>query len=320
MTSLLDGLYKAKQDLLLLPYDLEISTTTITCCIDTKINVENIGLYFNDFDDVIIGKRYGNRVVNNLVNIKKFRSGKKKKRKEKKNFYNQVSLIFRSCTLMGIEPERLSPKENTKTVNIKLFINGSIQMTGCKHLDNIKKSLEILFNKLKMTKVILKKDLTLVEKPFVDDIERLDIKNVYKFCIQMINTNFNMQFQINRNKLYQLLISNNIEESPDPLVKANKEELKLLMKDISIDATFDPIIHACVNIKYHLKNKSKTISIFVFESGSITIAGSNTSEEVLEVYNFINKFILINYNNLLTKDITPRLIIEFIKKINFNDN
>ena len=66
-------------------------------------------------------------------------------------------------------------------------------------------------------------------------------------------------------------------------------------------------------------NKPKTISIFVFESGSITIAGSNSCSEILEAYNFINKFILTNYSLLLTKDITPNLIIEFIKKINFND-
>lgn len=86
MCDLLTGLYKSKIDLLNLPYDLEISTTTITCHLDIIFNVENIGLYFNDFDDIIIGKRYGNRIVNNLINIKKLKSDKKKKRKEKKIF------------------------------------------------------------------------------------------------------------------------------------------------------------------------------------------------------------------------------------------
>ncbi len=296
MTSLLEGIYAAKLDLLSIPPDLIISTTTVTMKVNVFFNVENIGLYFNDFDDILIGKRYGNRVVNNLINIKKMKSGKKKKRKEKKNFYNQVSLIFRTCTLMGIDPKKISTKEGLKTVNVKLFINGSIQMTGCKHLDNIKNSLEILFNKLKITKVILDRNMEYIEKPFVQDTSLLDIKNVNKFYIQMINTNFNIQFHINRSKLFQLLLNNNI------------------------DASFDPIIHACVNIKYYLNTiKPKTISIFVFESGSITIAGSNSCSEILEAYNFINKFILTNYSLLLTKDITPNLIIEFIKKINFND-
>ncbi len=293
MTDLLTGLYNAKQELLNLPYDLEISTTTITCHLDVVFNVENIGLYFNDFDNIIIGKRYGNRIVNNLINVKKLKVGKKKKRREKKNFYNQVSLIFRSATLMGLDPEKLSLKERFKTVNIKLFINGSIQMTGCKHLDNIKKSLEILFEKLKISKAVLNNNLKFEIKPFVDDITKLNINGVTNFKIVMINTNFNILFQINREKLHQLL------------------------KDNNFDVTFDPIIHACVNIKFHIPNTlNKTISIFVFESGSITIAGSNSCQQVLETYNFINKLILNNYNLLLSKPITPKLIVDLVKKMN----
>jgi TATA-box binding protein (TBP) (component of TFIID and TFIIIB) len=292
MTTLIEGIYKSKIELLNLPYDLPISTTTITCSIDLNFNVENIGLYFNDFDDIIIGKKYGNRIVNNLINVKKIKTGKKKKRREKKNFFNQVSLIFRSATLMGLDPNKMSIKERNKTVNVKLFINGSIQMTGCRYLDNIKKSLEILFEKFKIKKAILNDKMEYVEKPFVNNVEKLDIKNVKNFKIQMINVNFNILFQINRSKLFQLLLDN------------------------LVDVTFDPIIHACVNIKYHLKNNpTKSISIFVFESGSITIAGSNLSSEVLEAYNFINKFILSNYSKLLTKDITPHLIIKLVKSM-----
>jgi TATA-box binding protein (TBP) (component of TFIID and TFIIIB) len=291
MTDLQTGLYLSKLELLNLPYDLEISTATITCEIDAIFNVENIGLYFNDFDDIIIGKRYGNRIVNNLINIKKIKVGKKKKRKEKKNFFNQVSLIFRSATLMGIDPEKLTLKERFKTVNVKLFINGSIQMTGCKHLDNITKSLTILFEKLKATKAIITKDMKFEKKTFVDDIEKLKISRITNFKIRMINTNFNIMFQINREKLYRLLIEH------------------------GFDVMFDPIRHACVNIKYHIKSINKTISIFVFESGSITIAGSNSCSQVLETYNFINKFILSNYKLLLSKPITPQLIVQLIKNM-----
>jgi len=291
-STLIEGLSKAKNDQFILPYDLDISTSTITCTLDITFNVENIGLYFNDFDDVIIGKRYGNRIVNNIVSIKKLKTKKKKKRKEKKNFFNQVSLIFRSATLMGLDPNKLKEKERDKMVNVKLFINGSIQMTGCKYLDNIKKSLEILFEKLKTTKAILNDKMEFIEKPFVDDIKKLDINKVNLFNIEMINTNFNGLYQINRNKLFQLLL------------------------DKQIEVAFDPIIHASVNVKYRLKYlPSKAISIFVFESGSITIAGSNSYDEVLEAYEFIGKFIYENYTKLLTKLITPQIIVELVKKM-----
>jgi TATA-box binding protein (TBP) (component of TFIID and TFIIIB) len=290
--TLIKGIYNAKNDQYILPYDLEISTSTITCTLDVMFNVENIGLYFNDFDDILIGKRYGNRIVNNIVSIKKLQNSKKKKRKSKKNFFNQVSLIFRSATLMGLDPNKLSEKERNKMVNVKLFINGSIQMTGCKHLDNITKSLEILFEKLKITKAILNDKMDYVEKPFVDDIKKLDIKKVNVFNIEMINTNFNGLYQINRNKLFQLLL------------------------DKEIEVAFDPIIHASVNIKYRLKYMpSKAISIFVFESGSITIAGSNSYDEVLEAYEFIGRFIYENYKKLLTKVITPQIIIQLVQNM-----
>jgi hypothetical protein len=67
--SLIEGLNKAKNDQFIIPYDLDISTSTITCNLGIIFNVENIGLYFNDFDDIVIGKRYGNRIVNNIVSI-----------------------------------------------------------------------------------------------------------------------------------------------------------------------------------------------------------------------------------------------------------
>ena len=60
----------------------------------------------------------------------------------------------------------------------------------------------------------------------------MSMYNIYMFAIRMINTNFNIGFQINREKLYQLLIEN------------------------GFDVSFDPIVHACVNIKY-------TISIII---------------------------------------------------------
>jgi hypothetical protein len=119
----------------------------------------------------------------------------------------------------------------------------------------------------------------------------LDIKNIYLFEIRMINTNFNIGFQINRDKLYQLLI------------------------DKKYDVSFDPTIHACVNIKYIIPELSKNVSIFVFESGSITIAGSNSCEQILYTYNFINKFILSNYIKLVSKPITPNLLIQLIKNM-----
>jgi len=280
-----DSVLYSKLELNNLPYDLDITTTTITCHIDVIFNVENIGKNFDNFDEYIIGKKYGDRTINNLITVKKLRSEKNKKKKEKKNFYNQVSIIFCTFKLEGFDINNISKRDKFKTVNVKLFNNGSIQMTGCKNLDNVVKSIELLFGKFKEN-----------NEKFKYYEGELDIKNVDRFKIQMINTNFDMNFKINRSNLHNLLIENNY------------------------DSSYDPIIHPCVNIKYIPEiyknsnfNNPRVISIFVFESGSITIAGSNSIEQIIEAYNFINKIILNNYNNLYVKTITANTIIELLK-------
>lgn len=314
MSDLISGLDKAKLYAYNLPYDLPISTATITCKINVLFDVENIAYYFNDFDDILIGKKYGSRIINNSVNIKKIKTKKKKKRKVTKDFFNQVSLIFSTPMLMGLDIDKLSTKEKEKTINVKLFINGSIQMTGCKHLSNIIKCLEIIFEKIKKIKAIINENNEFEKKKFLKNVEDLDleninftynlseyegdpytrlkIQNIHAFDIHMINTNFNIGFQIKREVLRELLVSN------------------------GFDAELDPNVQACVNIKYNIPNLNKTVSIFVFESGSITIAGSDSCEQIQYTYNFINKFILTNYIKLLSRPITPQLLIELAKKIN----
>ena len=80
-TSLINtSLYNALQNFSNIPYDVNISAATITCQLPILINVENIGLYFNDFDSIIVGKKYGTRIINNLVNVKRMKSMKKKKK------------------------------------------------------------------------------------------------------------------------------------------------------------------------------------------------------------------------------------------------
>lgn len=315
MSELISGLERAKLDAYNLPYDLPISTATITCKIDVLFDVENIAYYFNDFDDILIDKKYGNRDGIKTINSNKKRKKKEKKKKNKKDFYNQVSLIFSTPKLMGLDINKLNTKDKEKTINVKLFINGSIQMTGCKHLNNITKCLEIVFEKLKKTKAIINNKFEFEKKKFLKRIEDLDlnninfkydldnykenpytylkISNVYMFDINMINSNFNTGFQIKRDILKELLISN------------------------GFDATLEPI-HACVNIKLNIPYRNKTISIFVFESGAITIAGSDTCEQILYTYNFINKFILTHYKKLLLKPVSNQLLIELARNINNN--
>lgn len=262
-----------------LPEDIAISTMTITCKIDTIFNVMNIGRYIDLKYDGIVSVRTGrcdDDASNRSLITKKVGSQKSKKRKA---FYNQVSI--------GIKT-----KKKNKIMNVKLFSNGSIQMTGCKSIDNIIDALTKIFLELKVVKATLDhKTNKIIEKPFVVSPDKLDIKNLYDIKICMINSNFSIGFNIDRDRLFDLLIED------------------------KIDCSYDPIIHACVNIKYEYQER--IISVFVFESGAIIITGARSCTQIIEAYTFINKYLLSNYkyinkNNALTNS----TILEFLESCN----
>ena len=211
-----------------LPEDLKISTITTTFTLETKFNTENIGKYIDLSNDRIVTVKYGRKDANHTRTlIKPKETKRKKKKKAKKIFFNQTSVIIKS--------------KNEKTINVKLFKNGSVQMTGCNNMENCTRALSILFEELKKGKAIVDPKTTnkIIEKPFVDDINKLGMENINNLKIVMINSNFNVGFRIDRDKLYGIMLKKNIE------------------------STFEPCVHACVNIKYMYKRVSK-ISIFVF--------------------------------------------------------
>jgi TATA-box binding protein (TBP) (component of TFIID and TFIIIB) len=247
-----------------LPSDICISTMTITCKLNTIFNVLNIGKYIDiNLDDIICVKHGHLEDTSSNRFIDKRRILQKNKKKTK-SFYNQVTLIIKTF--------------DNKTTNIKLFSNGSIQMTGCKHLNSIENVLSKLFHYLAKTKAIYDSDKKLfLDMPFVSNPEVLFLKNLYDFKICMINSNFNIDFNIDRDKLYEILL------------------------DQRFECTYDPIIHACVNIKY--PHPDKVISVFVFESGSIIITGARNGEQIIDAYNFINRYLLTNYYYIIKDDI-----------------
>jgi len=256
-----------KLKLNIIPKDVIISTMTIICKSKVIFNVKNIGYFLQLDNNNIFSVNYGSDIKSNrvLTYIKKKRNVKNKK--DKKNFYNQVSIVV------------FSDESKTKKINIKLFSNGSIQMTGCNDVVNSINALSKLFTQLKKVKAIYDPVTNkIIEKTFVENVENLEIDKIYNFKIAMINSNFNIGFNIDRDKLYDLITSKNTG-----------------------DCSYDPNNHACVNIKYDCD--TKTVSIFVFESGSIIITGANNGKHILDAYNYINKLLCNNYKQVYKSNI-----------------
>jgi TATA-box binding protein (TBP) (component of TFIID and TFIIIB) len=250
-----------------IPNNVTISTITVNCNLNTLMLLDNISNYMPiDLENIIAIKSGKYNILRCIDNQQdKFKSINKN---YKKNFYNQLTIIIKVS--------------EDKYINIKLFKNGSIQMTGCKSLIDINIAINKLINKLKLNISIDDNIIT-----FIDNIENI---KVISFKIDLINSNFGINYKINREQLYNILIKQNI------LCRISS-------------------IHACINIKYKIiSNDNITyISIFIFQTGNIIIIAKNP-EHIKLAYIYIVDFLNKNKQNIIKKNINDYFDSEYIKK------
>ena len=137
------------------PTDYRISTMTMITSFNTNINLYVVDKYF-ELDDKIISMEYGDKPVKN-------KKGQKKK-KQNRPFFNQATIKV-----------ELNP---LKKINIKVFSNGKIQMTGVKKEEDVIESLNMIIKKLKNTKGTIPLNKVLVKKQLELLLDKLDIKYI----------------------------------------------------------------------------------------------------------------------------------------------
>jgi len=257
-----------------LPSGISISTMCASCKLGTEINILNIEKYLPLNQDDILTVKMNDEKIRTLIPEKKKNKREKKNSKPKKkvnHFYNQITVVIR------IDSGEIENWEDIKKINLKLFKNGSVQMSGCKTLKNINIVLNKLLVKLKEVKARLE-DNKIVEKKFVEKTDLLQINN---FKIDMINSNYKVNMQIDRSKLFSLLL---------------KKKIK---------ASFEPCIRACVIIKQTPEidnDEQKEISIFVFQKGNIIITGARRKSHILSAYKYINNILITHSDDISKKD------------------
>jgi TATA-box binding protein (TBP) (component of TFIID and TFIIIB) len=261
-----------------LPNGVSISTMCASCKLGTILNVLNIEKYLElNTDDVLCVKMNKERIRTLIPDKKKNKREKKTKmikqeKEEKSNhFYNQITVIIR------IGYGLINDWESEPKINLKLFKNGSVQMSGCKSVKNINIVLNKLVHKLKMIKAKIE-DGKIVEKNYIEEIENLKVSS---FKIDMINSNYKVNMQIDRAKLFSLLLKKKIKSS------------------------FEPCIRACVIIKYTPivdNDELKEISIFVFQKGNIIITGARRKSHIMAAYKYINNILITHSEEISKKD------------------
>lgn len=261
-----------------LPPNVSISTMTVTCKLGVNIYLENFANLVELKDREIMSLKYGNK-AEYVKSINLAKKSKKTKAKTKKNFYNQITMEV----ISGY---------SEKSINVKLFKNGAVQMTGCKSINDMFSVVELLIVKLKEEKAILVNG-EIIEKNFVDDVNKMHISNIN---IAMINSNFRVDYSINREILYNILSEN------------------------GVTCSYEPCTHACVNIKYRCPIDDKVISIFVFQSGSIIITGANHVNHIVSAHDYIIDVLNKNHEQVVKKKIETILkmdkdIADIIKSV-----
>lgn len=254
-----------------LPIGVNISTMCGSCKLNTKINLKYIEDYLPLNQDDVISVKINKEKNRTLIpaKIKKRRSKKETVKKKVTPFYNQITVVIR------IKEGDTDNLEDEKKLNLKLFKNGSVQISGLKKIEYCNRALNKLVYRLNEIKGILIDD-KISEVKFIEDKI-----NITDFKIYMINSNYKVNLQINRSALYHLLIKKKIKSS------------------------FEKTIRACVIVKYIPKNNNdeeKEISVFVFEKGNIIITGARNLDHIRETYKYINNILFNHMSEIMRKD------------------
>jgi TATA-box binding protein (TBP) (component of TFIID and TFIIIB) len=183
-----------------------------------------------------------------------------------KSFFNQSTLVVRRAIPGGY-----------KEVNIKLFGNGSVQMTGINSEEFAKETLEWLIQECGK----------LSETPFTKP------PVVNKMNIQMINSDFSLGVPLHSEVIHEILrdryglfsiFEKTLYQGVDTKYYYNTSR--------SRDAI--PGVCDCEKVcsgqgKGDAPGECKRITISIFQTGNIIITGARNMDQIYEAYEFINK-------------------------------
>jgi TATA-box binding protein (TBP) (component of TFIID and TFIIIB) len=279
--------------------DYRISTITTIASLNSLINLQKMydsfefnidtnNIFYNDTNnevnivDEIKFIEYGKtKDISNSkgINLKKVKKNTyKKKEKIKKRFDNQLTIVLQI---------------NNNNINMKLFKNGRVQMTGLKDINNGPIAIKFIINLIKK-----------MNCDFLDiDQKSLDY-NSYKICL--INSDFKFTSKLRRNKLFAF-INNNTELvcSYEPCIYPGVK-IQFFYNN-SMDG-----ICRCENGYCSNKNKNSQcikVTVAIFESGCTIITGAKSLDQINTTYKYI-KDLLVNNIEVFKKIDLDELLLE----------
>ena len=249
--------------------------STITCngtlgvTIDAPVFFKNVQLQESDAECGVIWVEY----------LKQSRGWFPKKRKEKKNFFdNQVTVLFKMGT--GYFP------------NCKLFQNGSVQLTGIRSEEDGRVCIEKIGDVIR----------SLADVPgLLGPSQTAADVHPRNFIIRMINSDFGFRFSIRRKNLHKLLISDTYGNSCS-FQPMGYPGVKLQYFWNESNSRSDGVCR-CSKMcfgkgKGLVDNDCKKVTVAIFESGNVLITGGNSLRQVDEAYRFITNVVASHRQDL----------------------
>jgi TATA-box binding protein (TBP) (component of TFIID and TFIIIB) len=260
---------------------LRISTITTTAQLGTKIILDALFaqipiLEYWDLNDGILKMEF-----NGQVKGTSFKDIMLKPKETKTSFFNQATLVVRR------EVSPLSWKE----INVKLFRNGGIQMTGVR-------SLEMASDTLRWLIPYLQRVCT-GAPIFADN------PNIHKEQVQLVNTDFSIGAKVRRDALHRILIEKYRLNSSYESAIYQGVKTKYFY-NAERPATASPGLCPCSKLCKGTGDGSKIgackkITISPFQTGQVIITGARTMEQINEAYEFIKDVFRTNQDEILRK-------------------
>jgi hypothetical protein len=206
-----------------------------------------------------------------------------KRKVTEKTFFNQATLVIR----------KTFPGRGWKEVNIKMFANGGIQMTGVPTAEFSQEAIQFVMDQ------VVEKDPDVFCAVGTTNRMRPSLQ---KFRIQLINSDYSINRQIYQDKLH-----------------------KVLSNVYNLFSSHESTIYQGVNTKYYYNKKGnplrpgiceckaqcsgqglgdgegqcKKITISPFSSGKIIITGAREMDQINEAYKFFNEILKSHQRDIL---------------------
>lgn len=186
----------------------------------------------------------------------------------KRGFRNQITF-------------RIISNDNTRNINIMVFQNGKLTITGCRSKIEVQSIIDMVINHIYD---LINRGIEVLQRPEWNIEEHKLLLHVEDLVCHSMNYHFNLNFSIDNSELHTILTELN-EASDNKLF-------------YYID--FDPERFAGLKFRFNedTEHGYKGSLCIVFQTGSINIYRSSSEEEIDYVYTTINKWMDTYYNQV----------------------